>query len=317
MRHTAFRHLTAAILLAMTATAPAMAQSPVTDPGPATTSAPATEGVQAAPQPVTGEALPAAEDAATEETAIEEDAAMAATLPHDLSPIGMFMAADIVVKAVMTGLALASIATWTVWLVKSLELAAARRRVRRDLAMLDEARSLAEAVTGMDGQRGPAAALVRAAVAETRITREVTAGRPPASGAGLESRVASRLARIEARAGRMIARGTGILATIGSTAPFVGLFGTVWGIMNSFIGISESQTTNLAVVAPGIAEALLATAIGLVAAIPAVIIYNIFARAITGYRAELADASAAVARLVSRDLDRGGIAVVPAQTIGG
>ena len=149
MRHTAFRHLTAAILLAMTATAPAMAQSPVTDPGPATTAAPATEGVQAAPQPVTGEVLPAAEDAATEETAIEEDAAMAATLPHDLSPIGMFMAADIVVKAVMTGLALASIATWTVWLVKSLELAAARRRVRRDLAMLDEVRSLAEAVTGI------------------------------------------------------------------------------------------------------------------------------------------------------------------------
>ena len=160
MRHTAFRHLTAAILLAMTATAPAMAQSPVTDPGSATTPGPATNpGIQAAPQPVTAEALPAAEDAATEEMAIEEDAAMAATLPHDLSPIGMFMAADIVVKAVMTGLALASIATWTVWLVKSLELAAARRRVRRDLAMLDEARSLAEAVTGMDGQRGPAAAV--------------------------------------------------------------------------------------------------------------------------------------------------------------
>ena len=77
---------------------------------------------------------------------------------------------------------------------------------------------------------------------------------------------------------RRIARGTGVLATIGATAPFVGLFGTVWGIMNAFIGISEAQTTNLAVVAPGIAEALLATAIGLVAAIPAVVIYNHLAR---------------------------------------
>jgi len=95
-----------------------------------------------------------------------------------------------------------------------------------------------------------------------------------------------------------------VLATVGSAGPFVGLFGTVWGIMNSFIGISKSQTTNLAVVAPGIAEALLATAFGLAAAIPAVVIYNVFARSIAGYRALLGDASAEVLRLVSRDLER-------------
>ena len=94
-----------------------------------------------------------------------------------------------------------------------------------------------------------------------------------------------------------------VLATVGSAGPFVGLFGTVWGIMNSFIGISKAQTTNLAIVAPGIAEALLATAIGLVAAIPAVVIYNFLARAITGYRQKLGDASAAIERLASRDLD--------------
>ena len=98
-------------------------------------------------------------------------------------------------------------------------------------------------------------------------------------------------------------RGTGILATTGSIAPFVGLFGTVWGIMNAFIGISEAHTTNLAVVAPGIAEALLATAIGLVAAIPAVVIYNIFSRSIAAYRLLLADTAAGTERLVSRDLD--------------
>jgi biopolymer transport protein ExbB len=115
------------------------------------------------------------------------------------------------------------------------------------------------------------------------------------------------LARLEVAAARDMNKGTGLLATIGSTAPFVGLFGTVWGIMNSFIGISRAQTTNLAVVAPGIAEALLATAIGLFAAIPAVIIYNQFARSIGSYRALLGDASAEVLRLVSRDLDRGSI----------
>ena len=123
-------------------------------------------------------------------------------------------------------------------------------------------------------------------------------------GAGLKERVSSHLYRIEAQASRRMTRGTGMLATIGSTSPFVGLFGTVWGIMNSFIGISEAQTTNLAIVAPGIAEALLATAIGLVAAIPAVVIYNVFARSIAGYKLLLGDASAAVERLVSREIDR-------------
>ena len=96
----------------------------------------------------------------------------------------------------------------------------------------------------------------------------------------------------------------GLLASIGATSPFVGLFGTVWGIMNSFIGISKSQTTNLAVVAPGIAEALLATAFGLVAAIPAVIIYNHFARVTKGYLELVGRSSGAAARLLSRDLDR-------------
>ena len=107
--------------------------------------------------------------------------------------------------------------------------------------------------------------------------------------------------RAEARAAR---QGMGLLATIGATSPFVGLFGTVWGIMNSFIGISKSQTTNLAVVAPGIAEALLATACGLAAAIPAVIIYNHFARATRGYLDLVGRASGIVRRLLSRDLDR-------------
>jgi biopolymer transport protein ExbB len=110
-----------------------------------------------------------------------------------------------------------------------------------------------------------------------------------------KERITWQLERIEIAAGREISRGTGILATIGATAPFVGLFGTVWGIMDSFIGISKAHTTNLAVVAPGIAEALLATALGLVAAIPAVMIYNVLARSTMHYRALIGDAGGAPA----------------------
>ncbi len=221
-------------------------------------------------------------------------------LPVDLSPWGMFQSADLVVKAVMIGLAAASVITWTVWLAKSLELMSARRQARKALAALEEIGSLSEAVVRVGAERATVPALVRAAATEVRLSTDMLAD-------GVKERVVSRLERIEAAAGRAMTRGTGILATIGATAPFVGLFGTVWGIMNAFIGISKAQTTNLAVVAPGIAEALLATAIGLVAAIPAVVIYNAFARAISGYRMLLADASAAILRLVSRDLDRGAL----------
>ncbi|WP_142589558.1 tonB-system energizer ExbB [Pseudorhizobium halotolerans] len=221
-------------------------------------------------------------------------------IPHDLSPWGMFMAADWVVKGVMIGLAFASLVTWTVWLAKTLELAGARTRAGRTLRVIRNSATLVDAVGELGKRGGPAALMLRAAADEIRLSE---AALDHADSAGVKERVASALSRIESYAGRRMSRGTGVLATIGSTAPFVGLFGTVWGIMNSFIGISESQTTNLAVVAPGIAEALLATAIGLVAAIPAVVIYNVFARSITGYRQLLADAAAGVERLVSRDLD--------------
>ena len=219
-------------------------------------------------------------------------------LPQDLSPWGMFLSADVVVKAVMIGLAFASVLTWTIWLAKSIEILLARRAMRRAIEMLDRARSFAEVVERLSDQH-EAGALVRAADEEIRLS----AGALNAE--GLKERIASRLERLEAAAARRMIRGTGLLATIGATAPFVGLFGTVWGIMNSFIGISKQHTTNLAVVAPGIAEALLATALGLVAAIPAVVMYNLFSRWNAGYRALQGDAAAAVLRLVSRDLDRG------------
>jgi tonB-system energizer ExbB len=173
-------------------------------------------------------------------------------LPRDLSPWGMFMNADAVVKAVLIGLAVASLVTWTVWLAKTIEIVLAKRRVQAALNVLAKARSVAEGVEQLANGKGEVAQLLQAAVAELKLSAGTS------EHAGIKERVASRLERIEARYGRRILRGTGVLATIGATAPFVGLFGTVWGIMNSFIGISKSQTTNLAVVAPGIAEALLA-----------------------------------------------------------
>ena len=218
-------------------------------------------------------------------------------LPRDLSPWGMFMSADIVVKVVMVGLVLASVVTWTVWLAKTIELVKARRQVRAAFETLGSIQTLANIQTS--NLKEPAARFCDAAITELRLSDRLT------DKDGLKERIVSRLERIEAALGRRISRGTGVLATIGATAPFVGLFGTVWGIMNSFIGISKSHTTNLAVVAPGIAEALLATALGLAAAIPAVVIYNLFARQITNYRATLSDTSSEVLRLVSRDLDRG------------
>jgi biopolymer transport protein ExbB len=221
-----------------------------------------------------------------------------ATLPRDLSPWGMYLNADPVVKAVLIGLAFASLVTWTVWLAKTIEIIVAKRRVRAALNALAAVRSTEDGVERLSGAQGEVQRFLDAATTELALS----AG--SAEREGIKERVASRLERIEAAYGRRILRGTGVLATIGATAPFVGLFGTVWGIMNSFIGISKSHTTNLAVVAPGIAEALLATAFGLAAAIPAVVIYNVFARSIAGYRASLGDAAAETLRLVSRDLER-------------
>jgi biopolymer transport protein ExbB len=207
----------------------------------------------------------------------------------------MFVSADKLVQAIMIGLAFASVVTWTVWLAKNIELWAALRRLRSALAVISSKRSLDDAYASVSSRRGILPALIDAAMLELRLSSDLT------DKAGIKERVATRLARLEIAASRDMNKGTGVLATIGATAPFVGLFGTVWGIMNSFIGISKAQTTNLAVVAPGIAEALLATAIGLFAAIPAVVIYNQFTRSIARYRGMVGDASAEVLRLVSRD----------------
>lgn len=288
---------------AQTQNPPAPAQS-VAQPAPAgpTLAAP---GAAPTADPVpsastaTAPAAPTAPPAATTTTIAKPDAAAAvAPAMKELSPWVMFMSADVIVKAVMIGLAFASLMTWTVFIAKSIELSVASTRLRSALKKIAEARSLAEAQMALGTKPGILPSFLAAALREARMSAGLS------SDAGIKERAASSFSEIVRAEQRRIRIGMGVLATIGSTSPFVGLFGTVWGIMNSFIGISKSQTTNLAVVAPGIAEALLATAIGLVAAIPAVIIYNHFSRVTKGYLELVSRASGAAGRLLSRDLDR-------------
>jgi biopolymer transport protein ExbB len=217
---------------------------------------------------------------------------------RELSPWSMFMSADVLVKAVMIGLAFASLVTWTIFIAKMIEFSIVRRKLRLALGKIADARSLAEAQFALGAKDSVLSALLAAAMREARLSAGIS------SDGGIKERAASSFSEIVRAEARRVRLGMGLLATIGATSPFVGLFGTVWGIMNSFIGISKSQTTNLAVVAPGIAEALLATAFGLVAAIPAVIIYNHFARVTKGYLELVSRSSGAAARLLSRDLDR-------------
>jgi biopolymer transport protein ExbB len=210
----------------------------------------------------------------------------------------MFLSADALVQGVMVSLAFASLMTWTIFLAKSVMLKIAQGKLQRSLGRIDAARTLPEAELTLGPKPGVLKSFLAAAGEEIRLS---AAG---SSGGGIKERAVSRFSEIIRTESRAVRQGMGILATIGSTAPFAGLFGTVWGIMNSFIGISKSQTTNLAVVAPGIAEALLATACGLAAAIPAVMIYNYLTRSIRGYLDLVSQASGAAGRLLSRTLEQ-------------
>jgi biopolymer transport protein ExbB len=292
---------------AQNAAAPASPAAPAAPTATQTVAPPAAVPPPAAPAqtpetaPSNQTATPPAPTNATPATAVDQPIGQTAIsrtqLPQDLSPWGMFQDADRLVKGVLIGLAFASLVTWTVFVAKTFELRTARREVRDGLRILANAATLAQAHDQLRNGTSPVAQLMQAAAQEIRLSAN-------ARGDGLKERIAWQLERLEMATSRKISRGTGVLATVGSTAPFVGLFGTVWGIMNSFIGISNAHTTNLAVVAPGIAQALLATALGLAAAIPAVMIYNVLARQTTHYRALLGDASALIMALVSRDLDR-------------
>jgi len=264
--------------------------------------APATPAGQAvnsaATQPATADA-PATGDATPAPVMQPAPAEAAPVIPTDLSVMGMYHHADVVVKTVMIGLLLASVVTWALLFSKGAEVFTGKRRMRREFDALSSVRTLDEAAE--QAESFAASSISAQMIRDAQNELELSAGSTDNN--GIKERTGFRLERRVSAAGRYMGRGNGILATIGAISPFVGLFGTVWGIMNSFIGIAQTQTTNLAVVAPGIAEALLATAVGLVAAIPAVVIYNIFARTITSYRHQVGDVAAQIILLQGRDLD--------------
>ena len=282
----------------MSVSAPALAQAPAAAPAAAgnttttsTTTAPADAAAPAA-------APAAADDAAP--TTIKN--------AGKLSAVQMFIDATPVVKTVMIGLLLASVFTWTLLVIKFIEFGSLNKSTNNFLEAFRGARSISDInriSTSEEFEGNPMADMAAAASGEVELSRQ----------AGLEvggqhrgstiDRANAAVAAVQAGLGKRMSGGMQFLASVGSSGPFIGLFGTVYGIMNSFIGIANSNTTNLAVVAPGIAEALLATGIGLFAAIPAVIFYNYFQTRISAYGSRTEGFVAELMNAISRQLDKG------------
>jgi biopolymer transport protein ExbB len=225
-----------------------------------------------------------------------------------LTPIGMFLDATPVVKAVMIGLVLASILSWTLLITKIFEFMNLNRQSDRFLEAFRGARSITDMnriATSEDFEGNPLADMAAAATSEIELSRQAGLQVTGAHRDTTILRASTAVNAIQAQLAKRLSSGMQFLASVGSNAPFIGLFGTVYGIMNSFIGIANTNTTNLAVVAPGIAEALLATGIGLFAAIPSVIFYNYFQTRIAAYGARSEGFVAELMNALSRQLDKG------------
>jgi biopolymer transport protein ExbB len=278
--------------LALMTAAPVLAQPAAPAPAAAPGAAPAA----AAP----AEAAPAPSDQAPTRVG-------GANAGH-LNPWEMFKDARLVVQIVMVGLAVCSLFSWTILILKIFEFVSMNRITNRFLETWRGARSIAEMGKIAESEEfagNPLADMAAAAAAEVELSRQ--AGLQVA-GEHRDStilRAQSAVTAVQASLARRLSSGMQFLATVGSTGPFIGLFGTVYGIMNSFIGIANTNTTNLAVVAPGIAEALLATGLGLFAAIPSVVFYNYFQTQITAYGSRTEGFVAELMNAISRQLDRG------------
>ncbi|MDQ1153135.1 MotA/TolQ/ExbB proton channel family protein [Brevundimonas sp. SORGH_AS_0993] len=276
------------ILLAMAGAAVLMASSPVLAQAPAE------------PTPATAPAAAAAP------TSVNE--AVGGHHSSGITPISMFMEATVVVKVVMAGLLLASIFSWTLLLIKLFEFGSLNRKTDAFLENFRGARTIADmraVATQEEFDGNPLADMAAAATEEIEMSRQAGLS---VTGDHLDNamaRATAAVSAVQSGLAKRLSGGQQFLASVGSIGPFVGLFGTVYGIMNSFIGIAESNTTNLAVVAPGIAEALLATGIGLAAAIPSVVFYNYFNTRIAGYGTRADGFAAELLNGISRQLDKG------------
>jgi biopolymer transport protein ExbB len=284
--------------MALATSAPAFAQgSASTSAAPAASSAaPAASGAAAADS----SAAPAADSSSTD--------APATPAAGKLSLVTMVSGASIVVKMVMGGLAICSVISWTLLIIRSLEFSGLNRSSDRFLEAFRGARSITDMrriATSEEFEGNPMADMAAAASEEVELSRQAGL---QVSGAHRDStigRAQAAVSAVQASLAKRLSGGQQFLATVGSSGPFIGLFGTVYGIMTSFINITNSHTTNLSVVAPGIAEALLATAIGLFAAIPSVVFYNIFQNSISSYGARSEGFVAELLNAISRQLDKG------------
>ena len=283
--------------MALMASVPAFAQDAAA-PAPATTEAAAPAGDAAAAPAAAAEAAPPAEEAAGEPK--KES--------HSLTPVGMFLAAGAVVKVVMIGLILASVFSWVLLLTKIFEFGALNKQSDKFLEAFRGARSIADIArigSSEEFEGNPMADMAAAAAQEVELSRQAGLSVGGEHRDSTLARATYAISAVQASLVKRLSGGMVFLASVGSAGPFIGLFGTVYGIMTSFIGIANTNTTNLAVVAPGIAEALLATGIGLFAAIPAVIFYNYFQTRISGYGTRSEGFVAELMNAISRQLDKG------------
>ena len=220
----------------------------------------------------------------------------------------MFLGATPVVKVVMLGLLLASVVTWTLLIIKLVEFAQLNSKSNKFLEAFRGARSITDInriATSEEFEGNPMADMAAAASGEVELSRQAGLSVSAEHRGSTIDRAASAVSAVQAGLAKRLSGGMQFLASIGSSGPFIGLFGTVYGIMNSFIGIAQTNTTNISVVAPGIAEALLATGIGLFAAIPSVIFYNYFQTRIAAYGTRSEGFVAELMNAISRQLDKG------------
>jgi len=283
--------------VALMVSAPAFAQDAKPADAPAAAAAPA----DAAAAPA---AAPAPEAPPADASAAEGEKKGG----HSLTPVGMFLAAGAVVKVVMIGLLLASVFSWVLLLTKIFEFAGLNKQSDKFLEAFRGARSIADIArisSSEEFEGNPMADMAAAASQEVELSRQAGLAVAGEHRDSTLARATYAINAVQSSLAKRLSGGMVFLASVGSAGPFIGLFGTVYGIMTSFIGIANTNTTNLAVVAPGIAEALLATGIGLFAAIPAVIFYNYFQTRISGYGTRSEGFVAELMNAISRQLDKG------------
>ena len=281
--------------LALLTSAPVFAHSNAPAAAPAAADAPAAPaaGADAAPAPPAVDA---------------ESLKVGGKQAGKLTPIGMFLEADLLVKLVMIGLLICSLGTWALLIIKLMEFGGLKRTSDAFLENFRGAKSINDMgrIAESDEFAGnPLADMAAAAASEVELSRQAGL---QVSGEHRDStinRAQTAIGAVQASLAKRLSGGMQFLASVGSNAPFIGLFGTVYGIMNSFIGIANTNTTNLAVVAPGIAQALLATGIGLFTAIPAVVCYNLFQSQISSFGTRSEGFVAELTNAISRQLDKG------------